>query len=365
MAAPSSEAIVVTPSTKPLYRPGRVCSRVFTTSSGVTVRWVSAHPKPPLAANSAYLRGDGYAVDNCAELRASELPPRNCAAAHVSAPSAGSRETGARASWPKAPSASSAAGGTYARAASSQTGRSTAAGGSASAAAASAARAASAASAAEAAAGGSFDELEGSAARIMSAGWRSAARSENISASCAGASACAPYAALSFRHSAAAPAASRRRTARGRTRATRRASRRRAELGLRARVAPAGGQRRELRPPQAEEEESNRSRKPRYMTNASGYAPRRARRRSRTAPWAATRGRRCVGRGRRRRRQSRRQRCRCRQLQRTARCSGRPRSEAQNCARRCWRRYAAASVGRRVQPLRRRAGRPARMPATT
>lgn len=49
----TSLAIVVTPSVRPVYLPGSVCKRVFTTSSGMTVRWVVVHPTAPHAAKSA------------------------------------------------------------------------------------------------------------------------------------------------------------------------------------------------------------------------------------------------------------------------------------------------------------------------
>lgn len=49
----TSLAMVVTPSVRPAYLPGSVCKRVFTTSSGMTVRWVDVHPTAPHAAKSA------------------------------------------------------------------------------------------------------------------------------------------------------------------------------------------------------------------------------------------------------------------------------------------------------------------------
>mmetsp|Transcript_38910 Transcript_38910/g.85531 ORF Transcript_38910/g.85531 Transcript_38910/m.85531 type:complete len:221 (+) Transcript_38910:907-1569(+) len=55
MRAPSSFRIVASASTNPLYLPGRVCSRVFTMSIGVTSTCVIEQPRPPARANSRYV----------------------------------------------------------------------------------------------------------------------------------------------------------------------------------------------------------------------------------------------------------------------------------------------------------------------
>ena len=49
----TSLAMVVTPSARPAYLPGSVCKRVFTTSSGMTVRCVDVQPTAPHAAKSS------------------------------------------------------------------------------------------------------------------------------------------------------------------------------------------------------------------------------------------------------------------------------------------------------------------------
>ncbi len=157
-------------SAKPAYRPGRVCMRVLTTSSGTTSACVSAQPSAPLNAKSPY-----------------SVPP-----------SFRSPEIGARATVPKTPGSRSGAGSVYRPVAASSCG--TTLSGSSSSGAAARLATTAAASNGTAPAG-----LFCSALRICSNGCCSALRSEKSSTSCAAAPGLSAHATCSLAHTAEAP----------------------------------------------------------------------------------------------------------------------------------------------------------------